>query len=109
VSRSSAAEKLQRVNVAVQLMRDKTSVAEVVDALATRFGVSRRQAFRYWRWAQDQQVPVPIPVAKTVFTVKLPGDVADQIRRRAQQSQQSISEVVTEALRRYLAQGGKHG
>ena len=109
MSKSSAAEQIQRVNIAVQLMSDKTPSAEVVAALATRYGVSRRQAFRYLRLAQGQSVPLPVPVAKTVFTVKLPGDLADEIRQRARQCHQSISEVVAEALRRYLEIGEKHG
>lgn len=109
MSKSSAAEQIQRVNMAVQLMSDKTPSAEVVAALVTRYGVSRRQAFRYLRLAQGQSVPLPVPVAKTVFTVKLPGGLADQIRQRARQCQQSISEVVAEALRSYLETGEKHG
>jgi hypothetical protein len=106
---SSAAEQIQRVNMAVQLMSDKTPSAEVVASLVTRYGVSRRQAFRYLRLAQGQPVPLPVPVAKTVFTVKLPGDLADQIRQRARQCHQSISGVVAEALRNYLEKGEKHG
>ena len=109
MSKSSAAEQIQRVNMAVQLMSDKTPSAEVVAALAIRYGVSRRQAFRYLRLAQGQSVPLPVPVAKTVFTVKLPGDLADQIRRHARQCHQSISQVVTAALRGYLETGEKHG
>jgi hypothetical protein len=109
VSKSSAAEQIQRVNMVIQLMSDKTPSAEVVAMLTTRYGVSRRQAFRYLRLAQDQSVPLPVPVAKTVFTVKLPGDLADQIRQQARQSHQSISELVTAALRGYLQTGEKHG
>lgn len=109
MSKSSAAEQLQRVNMAVQMMSVKTPSVEVVAWLAARYGVSRRQAFRYLRLAQAQRVPLPIPAAKTVFTVKLPGDLAEQIRQRARQGQQSISEVVAEALQDYLARGQKHG
>ncbi len=109
MSKSSAAELIQRVNMAVQLMSDKTPSAEGVAALSARYGVSRRQAFRYWRLAQGQSVPLPVPIAKTVFTVKLPGDLADLIRQRARQGHQSISELVAQALSRYLETGAKHG
>jgi len=109
VSQSSAAEQVKRVNMAVQLMNDKTPSGEVVAALATRYGVSQRQAFRYLRLAQDQLTPLPVPVAKTVFTVKLPGDLAEQIRLLAPQCHQTISTVVAQALRSYLETGEKNG
>ncbi len=109
MSKSSAAEQIQRVNTAVQLLSDKTRSSEVLTALTSRYGVSRRQAFRYLRQAQENAVLLPVPTAKTVFTVKLPGDLAEQIRRQARGSLLTISEVVAEALRAYLAQGKKHG
>lgn len=109
VTKSTAAEQIQRVNQAVQLLSKKKPSSEVLDALISRYGVSRRQAFRYLRQAQENAVLVPVPVAKTVFTVKLPGDLAEQIRRRAQGCHQTISEVVSDALRAYLTQGKSHG
>jgi hypothetical protein len=48
-----------------------------VAALAARYGVSRRQAFRYLRLAQNQSNPLPVPLANTVFTVTLPDGLAD--------------------------------
>ena len=109
MSKSSAAEQIQRVNMAVQLLSEKIPSAEIVSALATRYRVSRRQAFRYWRLAQDHAIPLPVPLPKTVFTVKLPQDIVDRIRHRARVRQQSISEVVAEALRGFLERGEKHG
>ena len=107
--KSSAAEQIQRVNTAVQLLSDKNPSSEVLTALTSCYGVSRRQAFRYLRQAQENAVLLPVPAAKTVFTVKLPRDLAEQIRRRAKGCHQTISEVVAEALRAYLAKGKKHG
>ena len=109
MSKSSAAEQIQRVNMAVQLMSEKTPSAEVVAALATRYGVSRRQALRYLRLAQGHAVALPVPLAKTVFTVKLPRDLADQIRHHARERHQSISAVVANALRGFLERGEPHG
>jgi len=109
VSKSTAAEQIQRVNMTVQLLKDKTSSTEVLEALITRYGVSRRQAFRYLRQAQTNTVPVPVPSVKTVFTVKLPGDLAEQIRRHAQSCHRTISDVVEEALRDYLSPRKRYG
>jgi hypothetical protein len=109
VSKSSAAEQIQRVNMAVQMLNDQTPSPEVLATLTTRYGVSRRQAFRYLRQAQANAVLLPVPTAKTVFTVKLPADLAEQIRQRARHSQQTISAVVAEALRAYLKRGTGHG
>ncbi len=95
--------------MAVQLLRDRTPTSEVRDALVARYGISRRQAFRYLHQAQQNAVLLPVPAAKTVFTVKLPADLAAQIRQRAQRCGQTISTVVTEALRAYLAPGKRHG
>ena len=109
MTKSSAAEQIQRVNTAVQLLGEKTPSPKVLDLLITRYGVSRRQAFRYVRQAQANAVVLPVPAAKTVFTVKLPSDLAVQIRQRAQRGHQTISAVVAEALTAYLAQGKRHG
>lgn len=100
---------MQRVNMAVQLMNEKKPSSEVLDTLVSRYGVSRRQAFRYLRQAQANAALLPVPALKTVFTVKLPCDLAAQIRQRAQQCQQTISQVVAEALRAYLASGKRYG
>ena len=108
VTKSSAAEQIQRVNQAVQLLSEKKPFSEVLDALISRYGVSRRQAFRYLRQAQANRVLLPVPAVKTVFTVKLPCDLVAQIRQRAQRGQQTISQVVAEALRAYLSPGKRH-
>ena len=134
MTKSSAAEQIQRVNMAVQLLSDKTPSAEVLDALVSRYGVSRRQAFRYLRQAQTNAVVLPVPAVKTVFTVKLPGAEFYQGRGDAESVAEFIRvyrlrndaynaplyllgesygvtrcALVAEALRAYLAQGKRHG
>ena len=109
MSKSSAAEQVQRVNMAIQLLSEQTPSVEVLTTLATHYGVSRRQAFRYLRLAKAQTVPLPVPLAKTVFTVKLAPDLADQVRARARRCRQSLSQLVSEALRAFLETGETHG
>jgi predicted DNA-binding transcriptional regulator YafY len=109
VIKSTEAEQVRRVNLTVRLLQDKTSPAEVLEKLATRYRVSRRQAYRYLKLAQRARVPLPIPEPKIVFTVKLSPTIVRQVRRRARTEKRSISEWVDQVLRRSLQPPGKNG
>ena len=66
--------------------------------------MSVRQARRY----VEQAVAagrVEVPETSVVFTVKLPGSLADQVRERARESQDTISAVVARALSQFLEHG----
>lgn len=72
--------------------------------LAERFGVSPRQARRY----VDRAAALghrQVPEESVVFTVKLPGGVADQVRTRAAETGTTISSLVAGALTEFLAAG----
>jgi len=109
VAKSTEAEQVRRVNLTVHLLCGKSSSAEVVDQLARQYRVSRRQAYRYVRMAQQTPAPLAIPEAKIVFTVKLAPTLARQVRRRARADKQSISDWVSQVLRRSLHPPGQHG
>jgi len=109
LSRSSIAQYSRRVNQALQFLNRPLSPAEVVTRLAAQLGVSTRQAARYVRSAQQQSVPLPIPEAKDVFTVKLPKSLIRRVRQRARAQAQPISDWVAQALEGQLRSIRRHG
>jgi hypothetical protein len=90
-----------RVNAAAGL------VAAAARVLAGRFGCSQRQARRYME-AAVRSGPVTVPEPATVFTVKVPASLAQQVREHARASGRSISAVVTQALEEFLARGRRN-
>lgn len=109
MTKSSAAEQVRRVNMTVSLLQRKTASRRVLVRLITRYGFSRRQAYRYLQQARQTAGPLPVPEAKAVFTVKLPQRLIVQVRRRARQQRCSISLWVEQALRRWLTLPKRHG
>ena len=106
--KSSEAEQAQRVNATIQLIEKKGSGSEVLREIVSRFGLSRRQAYRYLQLAQQAGAPWAIPEEKSVFTVKLPRPLIVQVRRQARQERTSISAWVEQALRLGLGQSKTH-
>lgn len=99
--RARAEQYAERVNAAVELAG--LPVAEAARVLAARFGLSERQARRYVdQAAVAGPVPVPVPTASTVFTVRLPGQLASRVREHAAGSGRTISAVVAQALQEFL-------
>lgn len=109
MAKATEAEQVRRVNLTVSLLQDKASPAEVVEKLTARYRVSRRQAYRYMKLAQQTGAPLPIPESKTVFTIKLSPTLAGRVRRRARAEKRSISDWVGEVLRRSLENSQNHG
>jgi predicted DNA-binding transcriptional regulator YafY len=109
VAKSSEAEKARRVNATIHLLKQRTSVSRVLSEMIARYGLSRRQAYRYLQQAQRAASPVPVPEEKSVFTVKLPRTLIAQVRRQAGQQRSSISAWVERALRLGLEQSQSHG
>jgi predicted DNA binding CopG/RHH family protein len=95
--------------MALDLLKQKTPPPEVAAALAARFELSARQAYRYVQHAQRVAKPLVLPEAKAVFTVKLAPRLIQRVRRRARARGQPISQVVTEALQQFLTQRNSHG
>lgn len=97
MSRASAIEHVQRLNMAIELLK-KNSSRQALSLLCAQFHLSTRQAYRYLKEAESLAVPLPLPEAKAVFTVKLPESLITQVRRAAHTQGQSISDVVALAL-----------
>lgn len=109
MSRASAVEHVQRLNMAVDLLKQNNSIQEVVCSLVDRAQLSRRQAYRYVQKAQQAQQRLPVPEAKAVFTVKLPESLIGQVRHRARRERQSISQWVSQALQASLVRSRRYG
>jgi hypothetical protein len=70
--RSPQAELTERVNLVRSLLKEGSSTDETLSVIMDRFGVSRRQAYRYIEEALRIKRTVPVPERKVVFTVKVP-------------------------------------
>ena len=107
VGRVGDGEYAVRVNAAVELASAGTAPAEAARVLASRFGVSVRQARRYVDAAGDGRVE--IPDRAVAFTVKLPEGLVGRVRAYAAEHRLAISAVVAAALVEFLARdrGGR--
>jgi len=70
---------------------------ETLSVIMDRFGVSRRQAYRYIEEALRIKRTVPVPERKVVFTVKVPESLVSLIRHVANATGESLSVIVTQA------------
>jgi predicted DNA-binding transcriptional regulator YafY len=97
MSRSTEAQKAERLNAALGLLAGGQSVAEAAMSLSRRFAMSRRQAYRYIEEAQ--MIGRPVVVAELV----------DAVRERAAAEGMTISDMVSRALRAFLGEAGGNG
>jgi hypothetical protein len=77
--------------------------------LIARHGISRRQAYRYFRQAKIARGLLPVPEVKQVFTVKLSVSLIRKVRQRSRREGDTISHWVEAALRRSLSRRQGHG
>jgi Flp pilus assembly protein TadB len=108
MTRSQNSELAERINTAMSLLKKGSGTNEAISVIMEQFGVSRRQAYRYIQEAQSRRHAMPVPEEKVVFTVKLPKRLVALIRRLSNSSGDSLSNIVTQALRGFLKRGG-HG
>ena len=104
--RSPYAELVERVNEARSLLKKGPSRGEALSVIVDRFGVSRRQAYRYIEEALRIKRTVPVPERKVVFTVKVPESLVSFIRHVANATGESLSVIVTQALKAFLKRRG---
>jgi len=95
--------------MAINLLKKSGSLSEAATALSSRYGLSKRQAYRYIKEAESAGKRIPVPDQKTAFTVKLSENLTQDIRHYARSRGQTISEVVTEALEVLLYKGRRSG
>jgi hypothetical protein len=103
MSRSTGAERAQRLNAAFDLLAQGCALAQATDMLTEAFGLSRRQASRYVQEAQALKRPVPVVSASVAITVKVPEDIAVKLRSHAQTTGSTIGDVVARAVSALIA------
>ncbi len=109
MARSSNSVQAERINAALKFLHQYACLSEAARALVEAFGISKRQAYRYLHEAQSQGQPVAIPERKVAFTVKLPESLIHALRRHATLSEQSLSELVSQALEAFLRRSRRSG
>ncbi len=107
--RATDPQKAQRLNLALEWLRQGLSATEAAQRLATESGVSNRQAFRYVEQAQRLKRPVPVSDTKVRFTVKLSLTLVHKLHQYAETTGQTLSEIVSHALLGVLRRGGGRG
>ena len=107
MAKSSSAEHVKRVNTAMRLLQQHRSTAKIVEVLVSKYGISPRQAYRYIQAAAQAKKPAPIPEEKVPFTVKLPPSLIAKVHRHAASSEQTLSDVVSQALNVFLTRRGR--
>lgn len=109
MARSPDSVRAERLNAAMAMLAKHESLAEAATALVGRYGMSKRQAYRYLHDAQYQQQPVPVPERKMAFTVKLSEGLIQELRSRARLSELTLSELVSQALEAFLHRERRRG
>ena len=109
MTRSTRAERAQRVNAAFDLLAQGSSLTEAAEALVEQFDLSLRQAYRYLQEAQNMKRPMAVGAPTVPITIKVPADVVAKLRAYAQRSGLTIGETVARAVSRFLGRAGRHG
>ena len=102
MKRSSTSERTQRINAALTLINKYKSFSRANKALAEKYGISKRQAYRYIQEAMKVGKQIPVPDTKIAFTVKLSRKLVKELRQYAKSKGQRLSDVVTHALEALL-------
>lgn len=109
MARSSDAQKAERLNAAHSMLARGTSVADAVELLCRQYGLSRRQAYRYLQEAQAIGHAVPVVAPSVPITLKVPANIAHDVRAYSVISGLTLSEIVTRAITGFLAAVRRHG
>jgi predicted DNA-binding transcriptional regulator YafY len=109
MARSTHAQKAERLNAAHGLLAGGHSMAEAAAVLSRDFGLSRRQAYRYLQEAQAIGHPVAVSEGSVPITLKVPAGVVRELRTYAAASGLTLGEIVTRAVKAYLAAAREHG
>ena len=107
MTRSTDAQKAERLNAAHRLLAQGTDLANA--ATARDFGLSHRQAYRYLEEADAIGHPVPITEPSVPITLKIPGGVARDLRSYSAASGLTLGEIVARAISTFLKATRRHG
>ena len=105
--RADDAQRVKRLNLAFGWLQHGLSPPDVTQRLTAATGISPRQAYRYVEEAQQLKAPLQAVDAKVVFTVKLPQALVDRLHRYAESTEQTLSQIVSQALWALFRRGGR--
>ena len=108
MTRSTDAQKAERLNAAHRLLARGTELADAATMLSRDFGLSRRQAYRYLELARAGAPPLAAENSVTI-TLKMPESLARGLRAHATARGVTTSEVVRQAVAAFLAAKRRHG
>ncbi len=103
--KSTHAQRAQRINTALSLIEQHSTISKASNAMVEQYGISKRQAYRYIDQARKIGAELPIPDQKIAFTVKLSQVIIQSLREYAKKSGKSLSEIVTQSLEAFLQNG----
>jgi hypothetical protein len=109
MARSTQAQRAERVKAAQELLARGTIMAEAAVALSRDFGLSRRQAYRYLEEAQAVAPPPAIAKVSATITLKIPSNMARELRAYSASSGLTLSENVRRAISAFLSAARGHG
>jgi predicted DNA-binding transcriptional regulator YafY len=109
MTRSTDAQKAERLNAAHRLLARGIDLADAATALSREFGLSRRQAYRYLEEAEAIGHPVPVREASVPITFKIPGSVVRDLRSYSADSGLTLGEIVARAISTFLKATRRHG
>jgi predicted DNA-binding transcriptional regulator YafY len=102
MTRASNTDKTYRLNAAFNLLARGVTLSEAAEALTQRFGLSRRQAYRYLHEASQLDAPVLAASPSIPITIKIPEDIVKRLRAHARTSGMTIGEIVAHAIISFL-------
>lgn len=105
--RANEAQRITRLNLAFDWLRQGLSPPEVTERLTVEAGISHRQAYRYVEEARELGSPLPVTEVKIVFSVKLSQALVDLLHRYAASTGQTLSQIVSQALWALFRRGGR--
>ncbi|MBC8443464.1 ribbon-helix-helix protein, CopG family [PVC group bacterium] len=109
MTRATKVERVRRINAALAALREHGASAAAARALAAKYDMSMRQAYRYVQEAEGLHAELPLPDRSLAFTVKLPRRLIAALRDHTRRTGRTLSEVVAEALRKFLFEDRERG
>lgn len=104
--RSTEVERVVRINRAMELLKRLQSSQQAIECMRVEYVISRPQAYRYVQEAGQLSKMLQVPEKKEALMVKLPVGLIKGVRRLSKKMKESISGIITEAIRVYLKRHG---
>jgi hypothetical protein len=107
--RSTRAQKAGRLAAARRLLANGIGMAEAAMTLSRKYGLSRRQAYRYLKLARAAGSAPAAAESSVTITFKMPSSGARDLRAHARDRGVTTSALVRQAVAALLASKRRHG